>query len=1354
MENKTYYIGLDIGTDSVGYAASNAQYHLCKFRGEPVWGTTRFDAANLAEDRRLARTARRRLDRRQQRVALLEELFAKEIGKIDPNFFLRRRESALFAEDSQDGVKLFHGGLTDEEYHKRYPTIHHLLLELMESDDSHDIRCVYIACAWLVAHRGHFLFDTEEEKINDFHELYQGLYECFENEYEGQLPWPESMDADTLLDIMKKPVGVKQKTELFQKYTTNGKKAAKKKEDDCPYDRKKMVSLLLGGKVKPKELFGRDDYEEIESINLNMDEESFGRIVSELGNDGDVLRCMRSLYDCAFLTQTLDGASCISEAKVKVYEQHKKDLAYLKKFVRKYAADKYDLIFREEKDSNYVAYSGNVKSCRSPQDVKRANKEKFCDFLKKQLSKLKVEAAGEPEYKDMMDRLEQQTFLPKQRDSDNRIIPQQLYYAELNQILERAIGYVPLLSEKDENGISNADKIRMIFRFRVPYFVGPLNPKAQNSWLVREKGKIYPWNFDSMVDLDKSEQAFIQRMTNYCTYLPGEEVLPQQSLLYSRFMVLNEVNNLTVNGKGIPVKIKQEIVENLFETRRKITPKQIRDYLRSRGYLEPKDELGGIDVSIKSSLNSYHSFRRLLESGSLTEEQVEEIIRHAAYSEDKNRMERWLLCQYPSLSKEDRRYILHLKLKEFGRLSARFLTGIYHINKETGEARSIMDLLWEINDNLMQLLSERYDFKKQIDEIVADYYAVHPQTVSERLDDMYISNAVKRPILQSLKVTEEVVKAMGHAPDKIFIEMARDVGDQKKGQRTTSRKEQILALYHKIGTEEAKELEAELLAMGDMADNRLQGDKLFLYFMQFGRCIYTGNRIELSQLATNAYDIDHIYPQSKVQDDSILNNRVLCLSSANGAKSDRYPIDESIRVDRRGWWESLLHNHLIEKEKFNRLTRSIPFTEDELHQFINRQLVETRQSTKAVAKLLAEKYPDTQIVYVKAGLVSRFRQEYDVIKSRAVNDLHHAKDAYLNIVVGNVYHERFTKRWFDVKQTYSLNVKTLFSRPLTVNSQTIWRGSDDIALVKKMVAKNAVHLTDYAFCRKGGLFDQMPLKAGSGLVPRKANLPTEKYGGYNKTTASFYLLASYEIKGKKDIMFVPIELMYAEKVLNDESYANSYVAATISQIKGGKPIDNMQILLGGRKIKINTVIEADGMRMVLKGKCSKGTQMIVTTCMPLILGSKMEHYVKYLESFAKKQDKKKNPNTNIQPDAVHDHITVEENVALYDLLCNKLTDTVFAKCPGNIGQTVINGRERFLALSLETQVSCLLSIVSWFGAARSCDLQAIGGAVKAGAKVPSSSLSSWSKQYSKVCIVDQSASGLFRSTGENLLELL
>lgn len=126
--------------------------------------------------------------------------------------------------------------------------------------------------------------------------------------------------------------------------------------------------------------------------------------------------------------------------------------------------------------------------------------------------------------------------MPKQVNSNNRVIPEQLYKNELIKILKNAEGYCTFLKEKDEDGLTISDRIISIFNFKIPYFVGPLtnckDSKRNHAWIVRKAGKILPWNFEKMVDLDSSEELFIKRMTNHCTYLAGEDVLPKDSLTY------------------------------------------------------------------------------------------------------------------------------------------------------------------------------------------------------------------------------------------------------------------------------------------------------------------------------------------------------------------------------------------------------------------------------------------------------------------------------------------------------------------------------------------------------------------------------------------------------------------------------------------------------------------------------------------------------------------------------------------------------------------------------------------------------------------------------------------------------
>lgn len=686
-------------------------------------------------------------------------------------------------------------------------------------------------------------------------------------------------------------------------------------------------------------------------------------------------------------------------------------------------------------------------------------------------------------------------------------------------------------------------------------------------------------------------------------------------------------------------------------------------------------------------------------------------------------------------------------------MSKELLSNLYgtEANSVTGEATSVIERMWNENLNLMEILSERYTYRAQIEAENEDYYRAYPKSVDDRLKDMCISNAVKRPIIRALDIVSDVVKVSGRAPEKIFIEMARGGKPENKGKRTKSRYAQLKELYSKCELEDARELSLQLDAMGDDRDSRLQSDKLFLYYIQLGRSMYSMTPIDVEHLADKSYDIDHIYPQSKVKDDSILNNKVLVLSSENGAKGDKYPISADIRHQMHHWWKLLLDNGFITEEKYKRLTRYTPFAENEEWGFINRQLVETRQSTKAVASLLKERYPDTTIIYVKAGLVSEFRQEFDMLKCRSVNDLHHAKDAYLNIVVGNVYSEQFTRKWFmEHRDTYNLKISTLFSRRVIIGENVIWNGGESLGRIKEIVrTKNNIHLTRYAFCRKGGLFNQNPEASDQGLIPRKIGMSTEKYGGYNNKTANSFILIKFTANRKEEVMLVVVDLLSVSH-MRDFQTAKIYLQSQIEEIIN-KRVSDMEFPLGLRLIKMHTMFEFNGIRMTISSKSNKGRTLVSSVVTPLVLGYRYERYIKRLEKYVEK--KKDYPGMRFS--GAHDQITPEENAELYRILLEKLQDSTYKFRPANPKNVLSEGIHSFDALSLDTQVKVLLQIISVFGRnTSSCDLSDIGGKTKTATPTLSSSLSNWKKNYNDVRIIDQSASGLYEARSENLLKFL
>lgn len=66
--------------------------------------------------------------------------------------------------------------------------------------------------------------------------------------------------------------------------------------------------------------------------------------------------------------------------------------------------------------------------------------------------------------------------------------------------------------------------------------------------------------------------------------------------------------------------------------------------------------------------------------------------------------------------------------------------------------------------------------------------------------------------------------------------------------------------------------------------------------------------IELEKLMSGSkeYDIDHIYPQAYVKDDSIINNKVLVLSKINGGKGKCLVAQSVMQFSSENCWKSYM----------------------------------------------------------------------------------------------------------------------------------------------------------------------------------------------------------------------------------------------------------------------------------------------------------------------------------------------------------------------------------------------------------------------------------------------------------------
>lgn len=1362
----TYYLGLDIGTDSVGWAVTDLSYNILRYRGKDMWGVHLFESASTAAERRGFRTARRRRDRTKKRLEWLRELLNDAVNAVDPGFFKRLEEARLHRNDRTANAVGYRTKNTlfddpefcDKNYHQAWPTVYHLRRDLMKPwDHKYDIRLLYLAVAHILKSRGNFLYQGASfETGNAFDTIWNNLTEaakaCGISIFTDS---PEKLKTALLLK------GIKiRKEKLGELLRAKGNKPLTE-----------LIGMLVGGKPKLHIVFAADEDEtdtkerfenvdELKTFSLakpDFDETILPALESVLVEDElELIVQCKKLYDWTVLCNILGEHRSISEAMIALHQKHNNQLKMLKHLVKRYIPEQFDAFFKDnsEKD-NYIAWigKGNFKNNGStcPQE----------DFEKAVKTLLKSIPDDAPNKSTVIDSVENHDFLSKCRTGNNGVIPYQLHLNELRQILKNAAQYYPFLNlTDDDSGFTIKEKIESLVTFRIPYYVGPLNghhraetnPLHGHAWIIRHKGfehtPIRPWNFEKVVDRDACAEAFIRRMTNKCTYLPSCNVIPKESLLYSEYMVLNQLNNLKIDGKTIEKDDKKRLFK-LCKLQRSVTSKDIRKALN----LETKT-LTGFDGDLKLSLKSYHDFKAILGDSVIERDNIRSFVEdciHACtvFNEStddllENRIRNRAIQHGIKLSEQQTKKIASLKYRDWGNFSREFLTQINGYNQGHGECYSIIHALYEETDNLMQLLSAR---KYTFNENIREYNDVHRQTAQNLsynalVKPLHCSPSVKRAIWRSLAIVKDILRITKHEPSRIFVEMARDDSNKKaknKGKRTTSRKDQLLEIFSHI--QKDPQVHAELLDnLKNKTDDELRRskDRLYLYFSQNGRCMYSGDPIDLDRLLSDQqgtnWDIDHIYPQSKVIDNS-LDNRVLVRKDLNNKKKDKLPIPSGVvSEDAKKHWKWLVDHALISREKYNRLTRNNALSADELGGFISRQLVETRQTTKQVCELLRTVFDDkkTTVVYSHAGCVSEFRKththpdrgECEMVKCRDINDFHHAKDAYLNIVVGNVFYTRFTGKPSDIFASgEAVNVRyyvkddnedgrkkgtglleNVIKRydPKLQREIIAWIPGKSIQIVRDNMRSNRIQFTRYAYENKGGFYDQMPLKANAcndAKIPLKSSqscfYDCSQYGGYDNDKGAYFILVDYIEKKKHVRAFRHVPVRLAATIRRHPERLLQYCR---DPKPFGLGLKDPKILIN--KILFNSKFIFDGFPFTINGRT--GTSFAIRHCLQLVLPNTLERYIKIVL---------KSTETN----QCSPEITSDENETIYSILLNKNKNTIYQKRPASQLKTLESGQDRFNSLSLIEQCKALKNILDLFICSKaSADLSLIGGTGQAG----------------------------------------
>ena len=1161
MENKNYSIGLDIGTNSVGWSVITDDYKVPskkmkvlgntdkRFIKKNLIGALLFDEGTTAEDRRLKRTARRRYTRRKNRLHYLQEIFAEEMSKVDSSFFHRLDDSFLIPEDKRGSKYPIFATLAEEkEYHKQFPTIYHLRKHLADSKEKADLRLIYLVLAHMIKYRGHFLYEESFDiKNNDIQKIFNELISIYDNTFEGSSLSEQSVQVEAIFtDKISKSAKRERVLKLFPDEKSTGLFS-------------EFLKLIVGNQADFKKHFDLEDKAPLQFSKDTYDED-LESLLGQIGDDfADLFQVAKKLYDAILLSGILtvtdpSTKAPLSASMIDRYENHQKDLVALKQFIKNNLPEKYDEVFSDQFKDGYAGYIDG-----------KATQEAFYKYIKNLLSKF--EGA---DY--FLEKIEREDFLRKQRTFDNGSIPHQIHLQEMNAILRRQGEHYPFLKE-------NKEKIEKILTFRIPYYVGPLARGNRDfAWLTRNSDQgIRPWNFEEIVDKASSAEDFINKMTNYDLYLPEEKVLPKHSLLYETFAVYNELTKVKFIAEGLrdyqflDSVQKKQIVNQLFKEKRRVTEKDIIQYLHTvDGY--DGIELKGIEKQFNASLSTYHDLLKIIKDkefmdDSKNEAILENIVHTLTIFEDRE-MIKQRLAQYDSLF--DEKVIKALTRRHYtgwGKLSAKLINGIR--DKKSG--KTILDYLIDdgySNRNFMQLIhDDGLSFKEMIrkGQVVGK-----TDDVKQVVQELPGSPAIKKGILQSIKIVDELVKVMGHAPESIVIEMARENQTTAKGKKNSRQRYKRIEDSLKIL---ASGLNSKILKEHPTDNIQLQNDRLFLYYLQNGKDMYTGEALDINKLSS--YDIDHIIPQAFIKDDS-LDNRVLTSSKENRGKSDNVPSLEVVQK-RKAFWQQLLDSKLISERKFNNLTKAERGGLDERDKvgFIKRQLVETRQITKHVAQILDTRYNTevneknqkirtVKIITLKSNLVSNFRKEFRLYKVREINDYHHAHDAYLNAVVAKAILKKYPKlepefvygdyQKYDLKRYISRskdpkdiekatekyffysNLLNFFKEEVHYADGTIvkrenieyskdtgeiaWNKEKDFATIKKVLSLPQVNIVKKREVQTGGFSKESILPKGNSdkLIPRKTKdilWETTKYGGFDSPVIAYAILLIADIEKRK-----------------------------------------------------------------------------------------------------------------------------------------------------------------------------------------------------------------------------------------------
>lgn len=571
----------------------------------------------------------------------------------------------------------------------------------------------------------------------------------------------------------------------------------------------------------------------------------------------------------------------------------------------------------------------------------------------------------------------------------------------------------------------------VIFNRKRKYYEGPGNENSRTDYgkyttKLNEKGEYI------------TEKNIFEKLIGKCSVYKEELRAAAASYTAQEFNLLNDLNNLTVNGRKLEEKEKREVVDIIKKSKRvdmrkiisKVTEEKIEEFYGARVdkneneifhkfeiYNEMKKALAYIDVDIDD----------------FSREELDKIGYILTINTDKEAMTEAFNTSDLCLKDDVRDCLIDLRKKK-GLLFNKWHSFSLKIMKE------LIPEMYEQPKEQMTLLTEMGVMQRKEDIFIGVKY-IPVDAVNEEI----FNPVVRRSVRISFKILNALLKKYGTL-DEVVIEMPRDCNsnEEKKRIKDSQKLNENEMAYIKEKLDSSYGIQ---LSSADFSLHKQLSLKLKLWNEQDGKCLYSGDTIEPMDLIKNPqkFEIDHIIPRSISFDDS-RSNKVLVCHAENQHKGNQTPYyylhhskgkqlfekykNEVIRLSKK-------KKYGIPKKKVQNLLFSDNITKtDVMKGFINRNINDTRYASRVVLNTVQSyfvaKKMDTKVKVIRGGYTHQMRVNMKLDKNREESYAHHAVDAML-IGFSQLGYEAYRKlqgEFIDFETGDVLN-KTMYEEKMT-----------------------------------------------------------------------------------------------------------------------------------------------------------------------------------------------------------------------------------------------------------------------------------------------------------------------------------